>query len=186
MENKDLIVTEFDLLTTKGSTQILKALIPFLAPREQKMIGIIIRIWELIQTIRFFEKQTFPHHGKQSGLDFNPELVQHIKKYCTPDSQHMIDMILQFMNMSELMNIMNMFENETPEKNSNSGNDFGNIMNIFQTMNKTGLDISGMNMTGMANNSSIQPSSIIESMMTGKQESLYQEFLDKLNQDLTD
>lgn len=170
-------------LTTKGSTQIIKALIPFLAPREQKMIGIIVRIWEFIQTIRFFESESCSQYGRHSGLDFNPELVQHIKKYCTPESQQMIDMILQFMNMSELMNIMNIFENEGADKSDNLGNGFGNIMNIFQTMNKTGMDISGMN---MAKNSSIHPSSIIESMMTGKQESLYQEFLNKLNEDLSE
>lgn len=205
MEKNDLIVTEFDIITTKGSTQIIKALIPFLSPREQKMIAIVIRIWELIQTIRFFEQHEFIKCGQPKELSFNPELIRHIKKYCTPESQQMIDMILKFMNMSELMNIMKLFENENGESGifsgdneDNSGNntennsesssqqnfnntDFGNIMNIFQTMNQAGMDLSGVQKP-----SSVPPANIIQSMMSGRQENLYQEFMEKLDNDFTD
>lgn len=179
MEKKELIVTEFDIVTTKGSTQILKALIPYLSTREQKLIGIIIRIWELIQTIRFFENQNFSPHKTNDGLDFNPELVRHIKKYCTPESQHMLDIILQFMNMSELMNIMGMFEKDSTDNAQDSENPFGNIMNIFKSMNQAGMDISGMKNYEKNNPSA----SIIQSMMSAKQGSLYQEFMDKLDED---
>lgn len=195
MEKKELIVTEFDIATTRGSTQIIKALIPYLSPHEQKMIGIMIRIWELIQTLRFFEKQTFLSEKNTGGLDLNPELIRHIKKYCTPESQHMIDMILQFMNMSELMNIMNLFDTESPADSPDSGNPFHNIMNIFQTMNQTGMDISkrndtdanssGANQESKTSNSNL-PASLIQSMMSEKQENLYQEFMDKLDQDFND
>lgn len=200
MEKNELIVTEFDIVTTKGSTQIIKALIPYLSPREQKMIGIIIRIWELIQTLRFFEKQEFSSHKNTDILDLNPELVRHIKKYCTPETQHMLDMILQFMNMSELMNIMNMFENDPTDNTPGSENPLGSIMNIFKTMNQAGMDISGMNNSG-ANDSGMKkgpdtpppsgfsgnpPVSILQSMMSENQGNLYREFMDKLNQDFND
>ena len=176
MEKNELIVTEFDIVTTKGSTQIIKALIPYLSPREQKMIGIIIRIWELIQTLRFFEKQEFSSHKNTDILDLNPELVRHIKKYCTPETQHMLDMILQFMNMSELMNIMNMFEKDSTDNTPDSENPLGNIMNIFKTMNQAGIDISGNH----------PPVSIFQSIISENQGNLYREFMDKLNQDLND
>lgn len=172
-----LFITEFDLKTTKGSTQMIKALIPFFSPREQQMLAMIVRIQELIMTVRYFENISHIQQQDDIKFSFNKELFDHIKRYCTPENQRMIDNIMQFMNISELMKVMNLFEGE------NTGEGMGNfsdVMNIFQTMNKTSQEINNFQ-TAPAGN----PMDLMQSMLSKEQESLYQSFLDKLNDELT-
>lgn len=172
-----LFITEFDLKTTNGSTQMIKALIPFFAPREQQMLAMIVRIQELIMTVRYFENVSHIRQQNNIKFSFNKDLFDHIKRYCTPESQRMIDNILQFMNISELMKVMNVFE----EENTGGGMGiFSDIMNIFQTMNKTSEELNNRQ-----NPSAGNPMDLMSSMISDEQESLYHAFLDKLNEDIT-
>lgn len=184
-----LLITEFDLKTTNGSTQMIKALIPFFSPREQQMLAMIVRIQELIMTVRYFEKISYIQQRNNIKLSFNKELFDHIKRYCTPENQKMIDSILQFMNISELMKMMNVFDGE------NMGDGMGNysdIMKMFQTMNKTSEEINNRQDNNHSNPFSESsegaggnPMDIMSSMMSDEQEALYNSFLDKLNEELT-
>lgn len=188
----NLLITEFDLKTTNGSTQMIKALIPFFSPREQHMLAMIVRIQELIMTVRYFERISYIQQQNNIKLSFNKELFDHIKRYCTPENQKMIDSILQFMNISELMKMMNVFEGE------NTGDGMGNfsdIMNMFQTMNQTSEELNNRQDKENANpfsesngengGSGGNPMDIMSSMMSDEQESLYNAFLEKLNEELT-
>ncbi|MGN0160862.1 MAG: hypothetical protein ACI4AQ_05700 [Lachnospiraceae bacterium] len=193
MDNKDLIVTEFDLRTTQGSTQMIKALIPLLSPSEQKIISIMVRIWELIQTVRFFQREVFTlqeyYSSKDSmspsgsereaairpdGIDL--DMLKHIKKYCSQENQQMIDMVLNFMNISEIMKMSNLWDekggglgglvggpgslfgsggtNGDGDHSGNSGADFAaqfaNMMNLFRTADA--VLPNGNNQTGSENN----------------------------------
>lgn len=148
-ENNHLLVTEFDLRTTRGATQMIKALIPMLSPREQRIISILVRIWELIQTIQFFQQEFFILSSGNSqdyknsplginGIDLNT--LNRIKKYCSPDNQQMIDTLLNFMNISEIMKMSgvgNPFENASPD-NANLQKQFTDMMKIFQDMGNMG------------------------------------------------
>lgn len=184
-----LLITEFDLKTTNGSTQMIKALIPFFSPREQQMLAMIVRIQELIMTVRYFEKISYIQQQNNIKLSFNKDLFDHIKRYCTPENQKMIDSILQFMNISELMKMMNVFDGE------NTGDGMGNysdIMKMFQTMNKTSEEINNRQDNNHSNPFSESsegaggnPMDIMSSMMSDEQEALYNSFLDKLNEELT-
>ncbi len=171
-----LFITDFDLKTTNGSTQMIKALIPFFSPKEQQMLAMIVRIQELIMTIRYFEKLSHIQQESNVKFSFNKDMFDHIKRYCTPENQKMIDSILQFMNISELMKVMNAFDDET--KSEGMGN-FSDIMNMFQTMNKTSDEINNMQ-----KNPSGNPMDLMSSMMSNEQEALYKSFLNKLNEDL--
>jgi len=70
----NLLITEFDLKTTNGSTQMIKALIPFFSPREQHMLAMIVRIQELIMTVRYFEKLSYIQQQNNIKLSFNKDL----------------------------------------------------------------------------------------------------------------
>ncbi len=185
----NLLITEFDLKTTNGSTQMIKALIPFFSPREQHMLAMIVRIQELIMTARYFEKLSYIQQQNNIKLSFNKDLFDHIKRYCTPENQKMIDSILQFMNISELMKMMNVFDKE------NTGDGMGNfsdIMNMFQAMNKTSEEINNRQdsehtnpFSGNSQGAGGNPMDIMSSMMSDEQESLYNAFLNKLNEELT-
>ncbi|MCM1468629.1 MAG: hypothetical protein NC086_10825 [Alistipes sp.] len=172
-----LLITEFDLKTTNGSTQMIKALIPFFSPPEQQMLAMFVRIQELIMTVRYFEKLRYIQQQNNIKFSFNKDLFDHIKRYCTPENQKMIDSILQFMNISELMKVMNMFD---PEQSDGGGmGNFQDIMNMFQTMNKTSEEINNTNPS-----SSGSPIDLMTSMMSDEQEALYNSFLDRLNEEL--
>lgn len=130
MNKQDTPITEFDCKTTGGSTQLIKAIIPLLNPAQQRMLAIMTRIWELIMTIKFFERTCFQNNGTPLTSNLNPEMINRVKRYCTPESQQTIDMLLNFMNMSELMNMMNMFNGE-----KDSG-DAGGIMDLFKNFSQ--------------------------------------------------
>ena len=46
-----IVLTEFDEKTIGQSTQMLKALIPFLEPEQQRMFGLMVRIMEFNMTL---------------------------------------------------------------------------------------------------------------------------------------
>ena len=50
---KELPITEFDLRTVDESTQMFKAMIPFLDYQLQKPLSLIIRMNEFSQTLHF-------------------------------------------------------------------------------------------------------------------------------------
>lgn len=53
---KELPITEFDLRTVDESTQMFKAMIPFLDYQLQKPLSLIIRMNEFSQTLRFYNR----------------------------------------------------------------------------------------------------------------------------------
>lgn len=162
MNKKELIVTDFDLLTTRGSTQIIKALIPYLSPSEQRTLAIIVRLMEFMQTISYFESQTAIWCPDSSQLQFTPEQIGQLKKYCTPELQKTLDMILQFMNISSVMNMVNFdsLNQDTPSPE--------NIMQIFSKFSQGSHNDNGKSpMMSFFNNSQID---------------LYQQYMNELNQ----
>lgn len=208
-------LTEFDYRTTNGSTQLIKAIIPFLNPVQQRMLAIMTRIWELIVTIKFFEKTCFQNNGTPLTSNLNPEMINRVKRYCTPESQQTIDMLLNFMNMSELMNMMNMFNGEK------DFGDAGGIMDLFKNFsqfttpgpessnpakdsnNPNSADSYGHSDPSAHSNStahsaptgqsaqsgpfgSFDPAGIMKTMMNAEQSSLYREFMERLDLDLNE
>lgn len=176
MDNKELPLTDFDYYTTKGRTQILKALIPYLSPSEQMMIGIIVRIWELVMTIIFFRKNICISIPCTKEIPFDPALISHIKKYCTAESTKMLDSMMQVMNVSEIMKAVNWMDGDG--KSTDNPGDIGNIMNILNSVGNA-----ASHMSDSASKNTLNPSDILTSMMNSSQEDLYKEFMDKLNND---
>lgn len=178
-DNTEILpVTEFDLCTTNGSTQIIKALIPCLPPGDQKMLAILVRIWELYMTVKYFEHSALKASCTLGGDSFQPEIFDKIRRYCTPKNRQTIDMILKFMNMSEIINIFNMFSDDSDEP---SGSNAPDIMDFINKMTSpAGMNFAGINNPGTSQN----PMDLVSSMMSDEQESLYKEFLNKLNEEM--
>lgn len=117
---KDLPITEFDMLTLNESTQMFKAMIPFLDYNLQKTLSILIRINELQQTLHFYNdpcnQYSFsscncnnPISAASSFTDLlsNDQLIQTILKYCPESYASLLQNFLQFSKMADLFNIMN-------------------------------------------------------------------------------
>lgn len=123
--DKNITLTTFDINTIGDSTQMIKALIPYLEPESQRMVAILVRIRELMLTIRYFSN---PNLKKQS-FSSNDEMLKQLKKFCSPEMANMIDMMMKFLSMSEMMNVLSGIEGLNSE---NSG--MSDILNLFGMM----------------------------------------------------
>ena len=67
-----LPITEFDMITLNQTTQMFKALVPFLDYPLQRSISIFIRINELQQTMRFYNHPDNIQSFSSCNSDFKP------------------------------------------------------------------------------------------------------------------
>lgn len=95
-----IILTEFDECTIGRSTQLLKALIPFLEPSQQRMFGLMVRIIEFNMTVDFF------NHNRIPACAFKPccgsDMLSELKSYCSPEEQKQLDMMIGMIKAQKL------------------------------------------------------------------------------------
>ena len=95
-----IILTEFDECTIGRSTQLLKALIPFWEPSQQRMFGLMVRIIEFNMTVDFF------NHNRIPACAFKPccgsDMLSELKSYCSPDEQKQLDMMIGMIKAQKL------------------------------------------------------------------------------------
>ncbi len=102
------LLTEFDQITLGNSTQIMKAVLPFLDFKTQKMLSMFIRIRELIATVEFYRSNAAVAFSREhSGGLTQSDLLCALKTYC-PDMN--LDMIDNFNNFMQMENIMSAFQ----------------------------------------------------------------------------
>lgn len=95
-------ITEFDQKTIGNSTQMLKAIIPFLDIKEQKLFGIMIRAIELNMTMEFFSKNRLP--SCTFGIRDSNDILSEIKNYCSPEEKQQFDMMMGMMKVQQMQN----------------------------------------------------------------------------------
>ena len=95
-----IILTEFDERTIGRSTQLLKALIPFLEPSQQRMFGLMVRVIEFNMTLDFF------NHNRIPACAFKPccgsDMLSELKSYCSPEEQKQLDMMIGMIKAQKL------------------------------------------------------------------------------------
>lgn len=122
-------LTPFDQNTIGTSTQLVKSLIPYLDPQSQRLVAILVRIRELLLTIRYFSRirvQKLEFHS-------NDEMLGQIKKFCSPEMSSQIDMMMKMLSMSDMMNVLSGMDGFSTE---NTG--MADIMNLFGMMKEPG------------------------------------------------
>lgn len=121
---KELPITEFDMLTIDESTQMFKAMIPFLDYPLQKTLSLIIRANEFSQTLRFYntplnsmtlKTQSTSHTYINSINDMftNDDFLNTVMQYCPEKYAKMIDQFRSFSKVSEIMNLFQGFDEGT-------------------------------------------------------------------------
>jgi len=142
---KPLPLTEFDRLTVSESTQMIKAVVPFLDTSTKKTISIFIRFQELMQTIEFFKK---PLHA-ESTATFNrsnytmKDILFETMPYFTKSTESTLN---TFQNFMEMFNVINMY------KDMDQSQDFQSIINMVQNMNDPNVSDAFNNMGMNAGN----------------------------------
>ena len=139
---KELPITEFDLRTVDESTQMFKAMIPFLDYQLQKPLSLIIRMNEFSQTLRFYNSSpgTPAIRGQSShayinsinDIFTNDDFLNTLMPYCPEKYAAMIEQFRSFSKVSEMMNLF-----QSCDDNSDLFNNpiILNMMN--QTVNTT-------------------------------------------------
>lgn len=95
-----IVLTEFDEKTIGTSTQMLKVLIPFLDPEQQRMFGLMVRIMEFNMTIDYFNRHRI------AACAFAPrcrqDMLSELKDYCSPEERKQLDMMLGMIKASQM------------------------------------------------------------------------------------
>lgn len=93
-------LTDFDLATVGNNTKLLKILIPFLAPEEQKMFGLMIRMMEFNMTLDYYKRNLSSLTQKKTTdvYDFLKELGNYLSK----EERENIDLIINMMKMKKV------------------------------------------------------------------------------------
>lgn len=109
-------MTEFDIITTDDTTQMMKAIIPYIDFPLQKNMAIMIRIKELQDTIRCYSSSQRIFLNKAScGSN---DMMDALCKYGPPDIASGINTIRQMSQFSDIMKMYNDLEQSS-----------GNVMN---------------------------------------------------------
>ena len=141
-------ITAFDSLFTTNRIQLLKILLPRLAPRQQSGFAVYIKLLELQYTLSFLRSHPgmrLMGDGRQLSADFfqgdnakTMDLLDEMLPFSGPEERSKIEnlrnMIANFKKMQEMMEMIQMLQELFPE---GMGGD--NPMDMFSGMSDAGL-----------------------------------------------
>ena len=172
---KQLPVTEFDILTLPDYLQLFKALIPFMEYGMQKKLSMLIRANELKHTLSFYNSpyscNTFKTCSNSSGINANTSLndilnneaiMKTIMAYCPDNIEQLINTYRNFSKMSDMLGMMDMFNNASGD------NSFNNVNSEFSIFN---------NNTGSGGVNNIN----INNILNSSQKDMYNEYIKQLD-----
>ena len=147
-ERNSKTITAFDSLFTNHRIQMLKILLPWIAPGQQSGFAVYIKLLELQYTLSFLRKNTSARlfgNGKQLSSDFfqgdngdTMELLDELLSFSGPEErakiENMKNMMASLQKMREMMDMIQMMQELFPE---GMGGD--NPMDLFSGMSDEGL-----------------------------------------------
>lgn len=98
-------MTPFDEYISNQSLQMLKLMIPFLPPQNQRMFAVYIKFLELRHTLAFFRGMRQKEHSPE-------DIFNTIKPYMSPSDAESFD---QMMNMMSMMSMVQEMQNMSGE-----------------------------------------------------------------------
>ncbi len=180
--SKSIPMTEFDMITQPDYIQLLKAILPFMEYNMQRRISTLIRTSELKNTIRFYNSpincNIFKSCCNSSGINFNTpiseilgneQLINTVKTYCSGNIVNMINTYRNINKMSDMFNMMDIFNNSSSNNSSNNNDEIHNDKNNNDGNNN------------YKSNSSINTSDMLGNIMNSSQKDLYNEYIKQLD-----
>lgn len=180
--SKSIPMTEFDMITQPDYIQLLKAILPFMEYNMQRSISTLIRTSELKNTIRFYSSpvncNVFKSCCNSSGINFNTpiseilgneQLINTVKTYCSGNIVNMINTYRNINKMSDMFNMMDIFNNSSSNNSSNNNDEIHNDKNNNDGNNN------------YKSNSSINASDMLGNIMNSNQKDLYNEYIKQLD-----
>lgn len=180
--SKSIPMTEFDMITQPDYIQLLKAILPFMEYNMQRSISTLIRTSELKNTMRFYSSPVncniFKSCCNSSGINFNTpiseilgneQLINTVKTYCSGNIVNMINTYRNINKMSDMFNMMDIFNNSSSNNSSNNNDEIHNDKNNNDGNNN------------YKSNSSINTSDMLGNIMNSSQKDLYNEYIKQLD-----
>lgn len=180
--SKSIPMTEFDMITQPDYIQLLKAILPFMEYNMQRSISTLIRTSELKNTIRFYSSPVncniFKSCCNSSGINFNTpiseilgneQLINTVKTYCSGNIVNMINTYRNLSKMSDMFNMMDIFNNSSSNNSSSNNDEIHNDKNNNDGNNN------------YKSNSSINTSDMLGNIMNSNQKDLYNEYIKQLD-----
>lgn len=180
--SKSIPMTEFDMITQPDYIQLLKAILPFMEYNMQSSISTLIRTSELKNTIRFYSSPVncniFKSCCNSSGINFNTpiseilgneQLINTVKTYCSGNIVNMINTYRNLNKMSDMFNMMDIFNNSSSNNSSSNNDEIHNDKNNNDGNNN------------YKSNSSINTSDMLGNIMNSNQKDLYNEYIKQLD-----
>lgn len=180
--SKSIPMTEFDMITQPDYIQLLKAILPFMEYNMQRSISTLIRTSELKNTIRFYNSpincNIFKSCCNSSGINFNTpiseilgneQLINTVTTYCSGNIVNMINTYRNLNKMSDMFNMMDIFNNISSNNSSNNNDEIHNDKNNNDGNNN------------YKSNSSINTSDMLGNIMNSSQKDLYNEYIKQLD-----
>ena len=180
--SKSIPMTEFDMITQPDYIQLLKAILPFMEYNMQRSISTLIRTSELKNTIRFYSSPVncniFKTCCNSSGINFNTpiseilgneQLINTVKTYCSGNIVNMINTYRNLNKMSDMFNMMDIFNNSSSNNSSSNNDEIHNDKNNNDGNNN------------YKSNSSINTSDMLGNIMNSSQKDLYNEYIKQLD-----
>jgi len=140
-------IIAFDTLFTTNHIQMLKILLTYAEPSQQKTMAVYIKFLELQYTLSFFRQypsspMNFPKEEKLNAAKICDEILP----FCNPSQQEMVNnmktMYQNFENMQEMMQMIQMMKELFPDSdNSPDGNPLSMLSGMFGS---DGMDMSGL------------------------------------------
>lgn len=101
------MLTPIDQIANQNHLQLIKAVLPYIQPQNQKMLSIMIKMIELQNILHFYEQNlscisacsTEPEHPGM--LD----ILTNIRNYCEGEEQGIIDQWIQLASAMEMYSI---------------------------------------------------------------------------------
>lgn len=97
-------LTPFDRLTSSTQLQMLKLMLPYMPPGNQRMLAVYVRFFELQHTLNFFRhsKGTLSAQSLQKEPHSPLDILAEIRPFLTSKDAETIDILLNALNMMHM------------------------------------------------------------------------------------
>lgn len=92
-------MTPFDKYISNQSLQMMKLMIPFLPPQNQRMFAVYVKFLELRHTLSFF-------HAMRQQKNSPEDILDTIKPYMSPSDVESFDQMMNMMSMMSMVQEM--------------------------------------------------------------------------------
>lgn len=107
MESEYIAQTALDQMVGTDQGQLLKALIPYLPPREQQLLSLYTKAKEFSNTVNLFERQAQPMRMQAASSAQPVDILNDLRRYCFGNTRQALDQITNMMVMAEMIKVMN-------------------------------------------------------------------------------